>query len=39
VDCASATPQVRLAANAATVRERRSQDMAELLDKPTFPLA
>ena len=39
MDCASPTPQVRLAANAATVRERQSRDMAELLDKPTFPLA
>jgi hypothetical protein len=39
VDCASATPQVRLAANAATARERQSRDMAELLDKLTFPLA
>jgi hypothetical protein len=39
VDCANATPQVRLAANVATVRERQSRDMAELLDKPTFPLA
>ena len=38
VDCASAAPQVRLAANAATVRERQSRDMAKLLDKPTFPL-
>jgi hypothetical protein len=38
VDCERATPQVRLAANAATVRERQGRDMAALLDKPTFPL-